>query len=208
MPTIPSNTSHANSLPAISRPLISKSPEDFFCVMSRFRIESGHSILHTVGSRASFPGNQPPPTPSPEASTHPRNSGSPMTNSFAVVGSRAASLSSVLQSRKACFADGKSRHRTIFGFTCKIRLIGVIKLMPAGTGVAACRIFPMSFSTRLNGTPFVIRMILWSSSSIATCLSRANSMHRVAPSTIQPSTSFRTAHCPSPSASFFSEIGS
>ena len=50
--------------------------------------------------------------------------------------------------------------------------------------------------------------ILCSSASIALCLSHTSSMHCVAPSTIQPSTYFLTAHCPSPDSNFFLDIGS
>ena len=50
--------------------------------------------------------------------------------------------------------------------------------------------------------------ILCSSTSIALCLSHTSSMHCVAPSTIQPSTYFLTAHCPSPDSNFFLDIGS
>ena len=84
------------------------------------------------GSSASFTSFQTLPTPSPDASTHPRNSGSPMTNYFSVVGSRVASLISVLHSRNACFAAGKYFHQTFRGFTFRILLIGVIKIFLLG----------------------------------------------------------------------------
>ena len=77
-----------------------------------------------------FSGIQPPPTPSSDEYNQPRNLGSPMTNPFAVVGSHAASFSSVLQSWNVYFAAEKSFHQTICGFTCKILLIGVIYVFP------------------------------------------------------------------------------
>ena len=90
VPTIPPSTSHARSFPAISRSFISKYPSGFVGVISLARNLFGHSKHQIVGSSESFPGNQPPPTPSPDAYTQPRNSGSPMTNSFAIIGSREA----------------------------------------------------------------------------------------------------------------------
>ena len=126
MPKIPSNTSHSRSFPKIYRSFISKSPPGFVGVTSLERNLFGHPKRHIFGSSASFPGIQPPPTPSPDASTQHRNLGSPMTNSFYVVGSREASFSSVLQSQNACFVAGKYFHRNICGFTCRILLIGVI----------------------------------------------------------------------------------
>ena len=126
----------------------------FVDVISPARNLFVHSKRQIVDSSASFPGIQPPPTPSPDASTQPRNSGSPMTNSFAIVGSRSASFSSVLQSWNSCFLDSKYFHRTICGFTCSILLIGFINFFPVGTAVAACQIFPIKFSIRLNGTHF------------------------------------------------------
>ena len=92
-----------------------------------------------------FTGSQPPPTPSPNASTQPRNLGSPMTNSFIVVGSCAASFSNVLQSRNDCFLVRKYFHQTIHSFTYRIFKIGVINFFPVGTAVAACRIFQSIF---------------------------------------------------------------
>ena len=53
-----------------------------------------------------------------------------------------------------------------------------------------------------------MQTILCSYASIALCLSRTSSMHYVAPSTIQPSTSFFTANCPSPESNFFLDVGS
>ena len=132
MPTIPSNTIHARRFPAISRSFISKSSSFFVSVTSLARNLFGHSKRQLVGFSASFPGIQPPPTPYPDASTQPRNLGSPITNSFAVVGSCADSFSSVLQYRNAWFADGKSFHRTICGFPWRILLIGVINFFPLG----------------------------------------------------------------------------
>ena len=126
MPNIPTKTRHARIFPADSRLFISKSPPRFVGVIILARNFFGHSKRQIVGSGASFTGSQPPPAPSPEASTQPRKSGSPMTNSFAVVGSRAGYFSSVLQSRNACFAAGKSSHLTIRGSTCRILLIGII----------------------------------------------------------------------------------
>ena len=131
-----------------------------------------------------------------------------MTNSFAVVGSRAASFSSVLQCRNSCFADGKYIHRILRSFTYRILLIGVINFFPVGTAVAVCRIFPINFSIRLNGTPFFMRTILCSSASIALCFSRASLMHRVVTSTIQYSTSFLISHWHSPDSNLFLDIGS
>ena len=160
MPKISSNTIHARIFPALSLLLISKSPHGFVVVISLARKFFCHSKRQTVGSSAYFPGSQPPPTPSPYASTQPRNSGSPMTNSFALVGSCAYSFNSVLQSWNACFAAGIFFHWTIHGFSWTIFLIGVIKKIPVGTSVSACRIFPISFSICLNGSPLFMRTIL------------------------------------------------
>ena len=132
MPTIPSNTSHARRLPAIYRWFISKSPPGFVEVISLARNFFDHSKRHIGGSSASFPGSQPPPTPFLDVSNQPINYGSPMTNSFDLVGSRAASFRSVLQSHNACFAARKYFHRNICGFTCSILFIGVIKNFPFG----------------------------------------------------------------------------
>ena len=130
MPTIPSNTSHSRSFPAISRSFISKFPPRFVGVISLARNFFGHSKRQIVGPSACFPGSQPLPTPSPDASTQPRNMGSPMTNSYAVVGSCEDSFGIILQSRNACFSCGKSFHKTIHGLTCRILLIGVIIFFP------------------------------------------------------------------------------
>ena len=100
-PTITSNTSHVRIFPAISRLFISKSTPGFVGIISLARNFFGHSKRQIGGSSANFPCSQLTPTPSPDASAQPRNSGSPMANYFAVVGSHAASLSSVLQSRNA-----------------------------------------------------------------------------------------------------------
>ena len=120
VPTIPYNTSHARSFPAISRQFISKFPPGFISVTSLACNLFGHPERQIVGSSASFPNSQPPPTPSPDSSTQTRNSGYPMTNYFAVVGSRAAYFSSFLQYRNYCFTADKYFHRTIRGFTCRI----------------------------------------------------------------------------------------
>ena len=120
-----------------------------------------------------------------------------MTNSFAVVGSRAASFSS------ACFVDRKYFHLTIRGFTCKIMIIDDINYFPVGTAVAACRIFPINSSISLNGTPFVMRNILRSSAPITLTLSCASCA--INHPTI---TSFLTAHLSLPESNFFLEIGS
>ena len=53
-----------------------------------------------------------------------------------------------------------------------------------------------------------MRTILCRSVSITICLSHASLMQCVAPSTIQPSTLFITAHWPSPESNFFLYIGS
>ena len=81
-------------------------------------------------------------------------------------------------------------------------------LFPVGTAVAASRIFPINFSISFNDIPLVMRTILCSSALIKLCLSCASLIHRVAPSTIQPSTSFLTVHWPSPHPNFFLDIGS
>ena len=181
MPTIPSNTIHARSFTAIYRSFISMSPPGFFGVIGLSRNFFGHPKRQIVGSSASFPGIQPPPAPSPDASTHPRNSGSSVTNYFSVVGSRAASFSSFLQYCNFCFKTGNYFHQTIRGFTCRIFLIGVINFFPVGTAVAACRIFPIDFLIRLNGTPFVMYTIFSISVSISLYLFRSSLMHRVVP---------------------------
>ena len=129
-----------------------------------------------------------------------------MTNSFDVVGSRAVSFSSVIQSRNAWFSAGKSFHQTICGFTCRIFLIGVINFFPVGTAVTTCRIFPINSLVCLDGTPFVMRTILCISTSILLCFSCTSSMHYFAPSTIQPSTSFLTAHLSLPDSNLFLDI--
>ena len=167
-------------LPFLDR-LYPSPPPGFVGVISLAHNFFGHFMCQIVGSSAYFPGCQPPPTPSPDASTQPRNPGSPMTNYFSTVGSRADSFSSVLQSQNSCFAAGKYFHQTIRGFTRRILLIGVINFFPVGTAVAACRILPINFSIRLNDTPFFMRTILCSSASITLCLYRASSMHRVEP---------------------------
>ena len=77
---------------------------------------------------------------------------------------------------------------------------------PVGTGIAACRIFLIKFLISLNVTSFVIHTIFCSSVSITPCLSHASSMHHVAPSTIQPLTSFQTSHWPSPDSNLFLDI--
>ena len=119
VPMIPSNTSPSISFPDISRLFIAKLLPGFLNVISLSRIFFGHSKHQIVGSSSSFPDSQPPPTPSADASTQTRNLGSPMTNSFAVVGSRVASFSIVLQYRNSCFVAGKYFHQNIHGFTCK-----------------------------------------------------------------------------------------
>ena len=193
--------------PAIYRLFISKPPPGFVRVISLSHNCFGHTKRQIVGSSASFTGSQPPPTPSPDASTQPRNSGSPMTNYFTVVGSREPSFSSILQSQNTCFATGKYFYQTIHGFTWRILLIGVIKLFPVGTAVAACRILSIKISIFLNWTPFVMLTICCSSESIALWLSCASSMHRVVPPTVQPSNYFLTIHWPSPDSNFFLDIG-
>ena len=145
MPKIPSKTIHARSFSAISRFFISKSPPGFVGLTSLVRHFFGRSKRQIVSSGASFPGIQQPPTPSPDASTKPRNPGSPMTNSFALVGSHAASSSSILQSWNSSFASQKSFYQIIRGFTCRDLLIGVIKNISVGTAVAECRILHSIF---------------------------------------------------------------
>ena len=66
--------------------------------------------------------------------------------------------------------------------------------------------FSIKFSICLNGTHFDIHTILCSSASITLFLSCASLMHIVAPSNIQPSTSFLTAHWPSPGSNFLLDI--
>ena len=88
--TIPSNTSYARRFPAIPRSFIYKTCPGFFGVISLAHSFFGHSKRQIVGSSVSFTGIQPTPTTSPDASTQPRNSGFPITNYFAVVGSRVA----------------------------------------------------------------------------------------------------------------------
>ena len=141
VPAIPSDTNHARNFLDIFRSFISSSAPGFVGVIRLACNFFGHSKRQIVGSSASFPGIQPPPTRSSDASTQTRNSGSTITNYFDVVGLRAASFSSVLQSHNACFSTGKSFHRTIRGFTCRILVIGVIKIFPVGTAVASYQIF-------------------------------------------------------------------
>ena len=81
------------------------------------------------------------------------------------------------------------------------------QLFPLQSDIAACRIFQSMFLISLNATPFFMRIILCSSASIALCLPRASSMHRVATSTIQPITYFLTAHWYSPDSKLFLYIG-
>ena len=144
MPTIPSNRIHARRLPTIFRSFISNSPPVFVGVISLALNFFQHSKCQIVGSSTSFPCSQLPPTPYPDASTQPRNPGSPMTNSYDDVGSRVASFSRVLQSWNACFVAGKYFHRTIYGFTCRILLIGVIIFFFRTAG-DACHICPVNF---------------------------------------------------------------
>ena len=68
--------------------------------------------------------------------------------------------------------------------------------------------FPIIYSISLNGTPFVTHIIFCSSASIALCLYCASSMHHVAPSTIQPNTSFLISHWTFPDSNFFLDIRS
>ena len=145
MPTNPPNTSHARSFPDIYRLFISKSPPRFVGVISLDCNFFGHSKCQMVGSSASFPGSQPPQTPSTDASTQPRNSGSPMTNSFAVISSRAYSFSSVLKYQNACHSFGKYFHQTIRGFTCRFFLISVIDFFPLGLLSLHVRFFQSVF---------------------------------------------------------------
>ena len=106
VPTFPSKMIYARNFPAIYRMFISKSLPGFLEVISLARNVFEHSKRQFFGTSASFPGSQLLPTTSPDASTQPRNLGSPVTNSFDVVGLRAASFSSVLQYWNACFAAG------------------------------------------------------------------------------------------------------
>ena len=145
MPMITSNTSHARSFTDIYRLFISNTSPDFFGVIILAQKFLRYSKRQIVGSIAYFPGGQPPPTPSPDASNKHINLGPLMTNYFAVVGSRSPPFSSVLQYWNACFEAGKPFHQTIRGFTCRIVFIGVIKIFPVGTAVAACRIFQSIF---------------------------------------------------------------
>ena len=154
-----SNKSHARSFPSIYRLFISKPPPGFVGMTILARNFFKRSKRQIVGSSASFPGSQPPPTPSLDASTQPRNSGSPMTNSFAIVCSRAASFRSIFQYLNSCFAAGKSFHQTIRGFTFRNLSIGIIDC------------FQSMFWEGLNGTPFVMRTILCRSALIKLCLS-------------------------------------
>ena len=125
MPMITSNTIHSRSFPEISRSFISNFPPGFVGMTSLTLNFFGHPKRQIVGSGASFPGSQPPPTPSTDADTQPRNLGSPMNNYFNVVGSCASYFRNVIQSRNACFAAGKYSHQNICSFTCRILLFGV-----------------------------------------------------------------------------------
>ena len=136
-----------------------QAPPGFVGMTSLDRNIFGHSKRQIVGFSASFPGSQPPPTPSLDASTQPRNLGSPMTIYFAILCSCSASFSSILQSQNSCFAAGKCFHQTIRGFTFRILLIGIIDC------------FQSMFWEGLNGTPFVMRTILCRSALIKLCLS-------------------------------------
>ena len=136
MPPIHSNTIHSRNFPAISRSFIYKYPPGLVRVISLAHTFFGYSKRQIVGSSASFTVSRPPPTPSPDAYTQTRNSGSHMTNSFAVIGSCAASFSSVLQSQNSSFSAGKTFTQTIRGFTCRICFIGVIKKNLVGNAVA------------------------------------------------------------------------
>ena len=204
MPTIPSNTSHARIFPTIYRSFIINPLHGFAGVISLVYNVFGHSKRQIVGSVASFTVSQQHPTSSSDESTQARNSGSPMTNSSAVLDTCADSFSRVFQSQNAYFAAGKYFHQNIHS----LLLIDVINFPPVWTAVAACRIFPISFLIRLNRTPFVMCKILCSSASIVLCLSQDSLIHCIALSTIQPSTSFLTAHWPSPDSNFFLDIGS
>ena len=143
---ITSNTIHSRSFPEIYRSFISNFPPGFVGMTSLTLNFFGHPKCQIVGSGASFPGSQPPPTPSTDADTQPRNLGSPMNNYFNVVGSCASYFRNVIQSRNACFAAEKSFRRTILGFTCSIVLIGVINFFTVGNAVSACQIFPICSS--------------------------------------------------------------
>ena len=85
-------------------------------------------------------------------------------------------------------------------------MIGVINLFPCCYCCFCMSNYPIMFSIFLNGTPFSTRTILCNSASITLFWSCASLMHRVSPSTIQPSTYFITAHWPSPESNFFLDI--
>ena len=178
--------------------LISKPPPGFFGVISLACHLFGHSKLQIVGSSSSFPSSQPPPTPSSDSSTQPRNKGVSHEQFLC----RRWFMCIFLQQRSPVSECLLFRWEIFRVFNCRIFLIGVIYFFPVGNAVAAGRIFPISLSIRLNGTPFVLRTVLCSSASITLCLSHAISMYCVAPSTIQPSTYFLTAHWPLPESNF------
>ena len=97
VPNIPSNMIHYRRFPAIYRYFKSNYPPGFFGVTRLAHNFFRRFKCQIVGSSVSFPGILPPPTPSSDAATQPINPGSPMTNSFAVTGSRVSSFRSVLQ---------------------------------------------------------------------------------------------------------------
>ena len=97
VPEFPSNTIHTRSFPAIYRSFISKSPPGFLGVISLAHNLFGHYKRQIFGSSAFFTVSQPHPTTCLDASTQPRNYGSPLNNYFYVIGSHSAYFRSIIQ---------------------------------------------------------------------------------------------------------------
>ena len=106
VPVVTSHTSymtnHSISSPAHSKSKLVSLPLRLELEIISRLMSSGHSNRNKVGTKALFSPTIIPPTPCPDASFTPTNSGHPATNSLHSVGATVYSRSSVRQSDSAC----------------------------------------------------------------------------------------------------------
>ena len=89
----------------------------------------------------------------------------------------------------------------------RVAWMGPIRSFPAGMPMQACRSLPHSFSSCLRCIDS-LRVTLWIFAVSLLILSSGRSMHRRVPSKIQPNSSCRVVHKPSPGLSFLRDTGS
>ena len=191
--------------PASSRSEFVSFPLGFLSETTLAVISRGHCSRKTVGRHAESLPIMIPLMPWLDASTTPKKSGQPATNSRHQVGRCVDSRRIVQQSDMAKRRGSLRWKKTTGGRRLRSRLHGDRSPRPPGRAVKACRSFATTDSNSANGTPR-----FWVPARIQLCrmvksfarFSSSNQSVFCCPSNLKPRIVFISAYCPSPFSSF------